>query len=135
MDVATRLRAEGYRMTPQRQLVWDVLRQADSHLTAEEIHDRVTERVADVNLASIYRTLALLDDLDLVKEVRLGDDRGRWELAHPDDTFHLVCRACGNVTHHEGDLVEQVRAHLLGGHGFAAEEVDLVVHGRCEDCR
>jgi Fur family transcriptional regulator, ferric uptake regulator len=135
MDVAHRLRDRGYRLTPQRQLVWEVLRSAERHLTAEEIHERVCRVVPDFNVASVYRTLALLAELDLVKEVRLGDAKGHWELDHPDDDFHLVCRRCGAVSHHTGTLVEQVRAHLSGAHGFLVEGVELVVHGICEACQ
>ena len=134
MDVGHRLRDEGYRLTPQRQLVWEVLRNAEHHLTAEDILAEVSRTVPDFNVASVYRTLTLLAELDLAKEVRLGEARGYWEIAHPDDEFHLVCRQCGKVTHHQGDLVAQVREHLAGGHGFVAEDVDLVVHGVCEDC-
>jgi Fe2+ or Zn2+ uptake regulation protein len=134
MDVGHRLRGEGYRLTPQRQLVWEVLRNAEHHLTAEEIHAEVLRTVPDFNVASVYRTLTLLSELGLAHEVRLGEARGHWEVAHPDDEFHLVCRACGTVTHHRGDLVEQVRTHLIGGHGFTVEDVDLVVHGVCNSC-
>ena len=134
MDVGHRLRGEGYRLTPQRQLVWEVLRNAEHHLTAEDIHAEVSRTVPDFNVASVYRTLTLLQELGLAHEVRLGEARGHWEVAHPDDEFHLVCRVCGSVTHHQGDLVEQVRTHLSGGHGFAVEDVDLVVHGVCERC-
>lgn len=134
MDVAHRLRDEGYRLTPQRQLVWDVLRRADRHLTAEEIHGAVTDVVPDFNVASVYRTLTLLADLGLIKEVRLVDGKGHWEMAHPDDEFHLVCRSCGTVTHHRGSLVEDVRAHLSSSHGFVPDNIDLVVHGTCEAC-
>lgn len=134
MDVGHRLRGEGYRLTPQRQLVWEVLRNAEHHLTAEQIHERVSATVPDFNVASVYRTLTLLAELGLARQVRLGDARGHWEVAHADDEFHLVCRVCGNVTHHQGDAVEQVRVHLSGDHGFTAEDVDLVVHGVCGDC-
>ena len=136
MDAAHRLlRDRGHRLTPQRQLVWEVLRSAEGHLTAEEIHERVSSKVPGINLASVYRTLTLLDELDLAKEVRIGDGKGHWEVAHPDDDFHLVCRQCGAVHHHSGgDLVEQVRDHLVGGHDFMPEDVDLVVHGLCAAC-
>jgi Fur family transcriptional regulator, ferric uptake regulator len=134
MDVGERLRGEGYRLTPQRQLVWEALRRADHHLTAEQIHDEVSQTVPDFNLASVYRTLTLLAELGLAKEVRLGDGRGSWELAHPDEEFHLVCRSCRSVSHHRGTLVEQMREHLHDSHGFAAEDVDLVVHGLCAAC-
>ena len=134
MDVGQRLRGEGYRLTPQRQLVWEVLRSADHHLTADEILERIVETVPDFNVASVYRTLGLLADLGLAKEVRLGDGAASWEVSHPDDEFHLVCRSCGGVTHHHGTLVEDVRVHLADGHGFVTDSVELVVHGTCADC-
>lgn len=134
MDVAERLRTLGYRLTPQRRLVWEALRTADRHLPAEEIHARVVRSSPDLNLASVYRTLTLLGELGLARQVHIGDGRGHWELAHPDDEFHLVCRTCGRVAHHEGTLVEEVRAHLSDHHGFAPDHVELVVHGVCGDC-
>lgn len=133
--VAEVLRAHGYRVTPQRRLVWDVLHEARGHLTAEEIADRIAARRGEVNLASVYRALALLSDLDLVRESRLGEAGAHWEVAHPDEHFHLVCDQCGEVTHHEGSLVEMVAGHLLEGHGFETNTVELVVSGRCARCR
>lgn len=133
--VADVLRAHGYRVTPQRRLVWDVLAEARGHLTAEEIADRIAERSGEVNLASVYRALALLSDLDLVRESRLGEAGAHWEIAHPDEHFHLVCDNCGEVTHHEGSLVEMVADHLEQGHGFEPYTVELVVTGRCSRCR
>jgi Fur family ferric uptake transcriptional regulator len=134
VDVAHRLRDQGYRLTPQRQLVWNVLRRATTHMTAEEIHDEVSKTVPDFNVASVYRTLTLLEELEFAKSVNLGDGKGHWEVAHPDDDFHLVCRVCDTVLHHSGDLVERVRAHLATDHGFAAEGINLVVHGVCANC-
>jgi Fur family ferric uptake transcriptional regulator len=134
IDVAQRLRTLGYRMTPQRQLVWDALRRAEHHLTAEEIHDLVARIVPDFNLASVYRTLRLLADLGLANEVRIGDGRGYWELAHGADVVHLHCRVCGRVDHHEGDEVTHLRDHLSLHHRFSPEDADLVIHGVCSAC-
>lgn len=129
------LRDHGYRLTSPRWLVWSVLRSAGSHLTAEEISARVNEADPTVNISSVYRALTLFEDLDLVRESHLGiDDSARWEIAHPDDHFHMVCRMCGSVEHHEGELVDQIRSHLGGHHDFSTENVDLVVTGVCESC-
>lgn len=133
--VADVLRANGYRVTPQRRLVWDVLHEARGHLTAEGIADRIAERRGEVNLASVYRALALLSDLDLVRESRLGESGAHWEIAHPDEHFHLVCDGCGEVTHHAGTLVEMVADHLKEGHDFEPHTVELVVTGRCASCQ
>lgn len=130
------LRGHGYRLTSPRWLVWSVLRSAEGHLTAEEVFEQVNDVDPTVNISSIYRSLALFEDLDLVRESHLGiDDSARWEIAHPDDHFHMVCRRCGKVDHHEGELVDQVRSHLIVNHRFEADNVDLVVTGLCSDCR
>ena len=134
-EFAAILREQGIRMTGPRRLVWETLRHADSHLTADEITSRVNAADPAVNVSSIYRSLALFSDMGLVRESNLGTDgAARWELAHPDEHFHLVCRSCGQVDHHVGQLVEEIREHLSGGHGFVAEGIDLVVTGLCAAC-
>lgn len=134
-DLAVVLRDRGYRLTSPRWLVWSVLRSVDEHLTAEEIALRVNATDPTVNISSIYRALTLFDDLDLVRESHLGiDDSARWEVAHPDDHFHMVCRQCGEVDHHVGELVDQIRSHLGDQHDFRPENIDLVVTGLCVNC-
>ncbi len=134
-DVAEVLRAQGHRVTGPRQAVWRALCEADAHLTADELADRVTAIDPSVNLASVYRSLTLFEELDLVRQSRLGGETaGRWEMAHPDEHFHLVCRVCGSVDHHQGSLVQSVRDHLSEGHGFDAEQVELIVTGTCAGC-
>jgi Fur family ferric uptake transcriptional regulator len=134
-ELSDQLRVRGYRVTRPRQAVWRALTDADDHLTVEEIAARVAEGNPGVNLASVYRSLALFAHLDLVRESRLGDeDVTRWELAHPDEHFHLVCEVCGRVDHHVGDLVTRIVEHLRSGHGFDARSVDLSVVGRCASC-
>ncbi len=134
-DVQTLLRHHGYRVTQPRRAVWRALVEADGHLTVDQIASRVHALDADVNLASIYRSLALFQELDLARESRLGDqEAAHWELAHPDEHFHLVCDDCGRIDHHVGSLVEEIRGHLQRGHGFEPRDVELTVTGRCEDC-
>jgi Fur family transcriptional regulator, ferric uptake regulator len=130
------LRSRGYRVTTPRRAVWHVLHEARGHLTVDQILDEVAAGGGDVDTASIYRTLALFEELGLARVSRLGErDAGRWELAHPDEHFHLVCEVCGEVDHHVGTLVAQIRDHLEDGHGFEVGEVELVVTGRCARCR
>lgn len=128
------LRRHGYRITPPRLRVWQVL-ESGGHLTAEEIAQRIANAAGpDVNLASVYRSLALLEELELVRSSRLGEGSTTWERAHPDEHFHLVCRQCGNVSHHRGTLVDKVATHLRTDHSFEPEHIELVVTGRCADC-
>lgn len=134
-DIAEALRAEGHRVTRPRRAVWQALTESDEHLTAEQLAERVSRIDPAVNLASVYRSLTLFEQMDLVRQSHLGSDpAGRWEVSHPDEHFHLVCRICGSVDHHRGSLVESVRAHLADGHDFIPEQVELIVTGRCVDC-
>lgn len=136
MDEFSRvLREHGCRVTRPRRAVWGVLRGADEHLTVEQIVEELTRAGEDVDVASVYRTLALLEELDLARTSRLGDSGASyWEVAHPDEHFHLVCDECGHVDHHVGSLVEEIRDHLGAGHGFEVRDVELIVTGRCARC-
>jgi Fur family ferric uptake transcriptional regulator len=126
---------DGHRVTGPRQMVWDVITSTGSHLTVDEIARAVREADPTVNLSSVYRSLALFADLGLVRESRLGAAEGaHWELAHPDEQFHLKCTSCGRVEHHGGDLVARVESHLAESHGFVASGVELVVTGTCRSC-
>jgi Fur family transcriptional regulator, ferric uptake regulator len=134
-DVDQVLREGGHRVTRPRQAVWRALTEATEHLTAEQLAARVQERDPAINLASVYRSLTLFEELELVRQSHMGDEAaGRWEVAHPDEHFHLVCRSCDSIGHHEGTLVQSVRDHLAGDHGFQAESVELIVTGRCASC-
>lgn len=133
IDLGAYLHNNGHRMTEPRRRVWDVLTAASDHLTVEAVAAAVGD---GVNLASVYRSLALFAELGLARESNLGTDgAARWEVAHPDDEFHLVCNSCGGVEHHGGNLVDQVRAHLVDSHGFEATGIELSVRGQCARCR
>jgi Fur family ferric uptake transcriptional regulator len=131
---ATRtLQEQGYRLTPQRTLVWDVLRQEGSHISAEDVCARVQERFPYINISTVYRTLELLVDLHLVRETRLGPTRRFFEVEEDEPHHHLVCDSCGSVTHvHDQDLgTLDLAMHQCAG--FSLREV--TVFGLCKDCQ
>lgn len=135
-SIDTVLRQNGYRTTGPRRAVWQALAEIDGHASVEEIASKVAELDPGVNLASVYRSLALFRDLGLARESNLHrDDVSRWEPAHPDEHFHLVCTTCGTVDHHVGTLVREIEHHLTDGHGFQPEAIEIVVRGVCHRCR
>ena len=131
------LRQHGQRVTGARVLVWQVLTEASEHLTADAVAERVAQVDPSINLASVYRSLSLFEQLGEVRHSHLGADRsGYWEIGHPDEHFHLVCRNCGTVDHHRGTLVQQIRDHLRSKeHDFAPERIELTVTGLCPSCQ
>jgi Fur family transcriptional regulator, ferric uptake regulator len=115
-------------------VVWDVLTSTDRHLNAHEITDRV--RVIDhgINMSSVYRTLTLFSELELVRESRLDDDASTWEVAHGDEVIHLRCDNCGDVRHHDAAFITALRKQLLTQTGFHPQNIDVRVTGRCDAC-
>lgn len=123
----------GYRLTPQRTLVWEVLRQGAPHMSAEEVCRLVQEQFPHVNISTVYRTLELLVALGLVRETRLGPNCRLFEVEEEVRHHHLLCDACGQVVHlHDEDLSALPEA-LLSAQGFAVRE--LTIQGVCADCR
>ncbi len=134
-DIEQVLKSHGARSTAPRRLVWTVLSSTDEHLTVEQITARVHNSDSSINGASVYRALSLFNQLGLVRESKLGvDATSHWELAHPDEHFHLVCVQCGQVDHHVGPTVEAIVDHLRADHGFEPHNVELTVRGTCARC-
>jgi Fur family ferric uptake transcriptional regulator len=123
----------GYRLTPQRTLVWDVLRLQDAHLSADEVCQKVQEHFPHVNISTVYRTLDLLVDLGLVRETCLGPNRRFYEVEEDIPHHHLVCNTCGRVIHIHDEDLGGLAASLLAVEGFAAREV--TAFGVCRPCR
>ena len=106
------LRDRGYRLTPQRNLIWEVLRDAGRHMTAEEVTAEVRSTLPDVNVSTVYRTLELLVSLDLVVETRLEGSACYYEVSPEPTHHHFVCRKCGAVGHFGDELLAPVHEEL-----------------------
>jgi len=127
--------ANGTRLTPQRQLIWDVLHQSAEHLTAEEIRTRLAGRLPGLNLPTVYRTLVFLRHAGLVQELHLGDGPVRYEAPEVDERHpHLVCRGCGRIEHVETDGLSVTLGAAASARGYADQEIEIVVYATCAEC-
>jgi Fur family transcriptional regulator, ferric uptake regulator len=128
------LRASGYRVTPQRQLVLEAVTKLN-HASPEEIFAEVHQRARGVNVSTIYRTLELLEQLGLVTHTHLGHGAPSYHLAAEAEHVHLVCSECGRITQIPPEAVEPLVSALERNHGFRTDVGHLTVFGRCESCR
>lgn len=128
------LRARGYRVTPQRQLVLEAVAGL-RHATPEEICTEVQRTARGVNISTIYRTLELLEELGLVKHTHLGHRPPTYHLASEADHVHLVCRDCGEVYDVAPTVAKGLVENLEADFGFETDVHHLTVYGRCRDCR
>ena len=106
--------------------------------SAEDVYVLVKEVAPDIGLATIYRTLDLFTELDLLKRLDFGDGRNRYELN--DEEFahfhhHLICVKCGKVSEFEDDMLETLESIIAKKLNFRTIDHQLKVYGYCSDCQ
>ncbi len=132
-DWQAELRARGYRLTPQRQLVLEAVGEI-GHATPEEIATAVRRTASGLNISTVYRTLELLEELGLVRHSHLGHGAPTYSLAAQDDHVHLVCRTCDGVQEVSAALVSEVVASLAHEQGFVVDVGHSTLFGQCREC-
>ena len=134
-DIASELSRQGYRMTPQRQMILSAIENSDDHISAEEIYTQVVAKYPHVNISTVYRTLELLEKLGLVTETDLGGGRVRYHPVDKGHHHHLVCRECGAIIDLDEHLLASLKESLLREYNFIADLRHLAILGRCLNCR
>ncbi|WP_425061192.1 Ferric uptake regulation protein [Sporomusa carbonis] len=128
-----------YKLTPQRQLILQVfIDNRDKHLCAEDVHNIVRQQSSDIGLATVYRTLELLSELDILQKMDFGDGRSRYEInetSTPHHHHHLICLACGKVIEFADDLLEDLESIIAKNSNFTIIDHQVKFYGYCEECR
>ncbi|MFW5942585.1 MAG: Fur family transcriptional regulator [bacterium] len=133
-NFAQRIRQQGYRFTPQRQLILDALCERGGHATVDEIYETVSATAPAINLATVYRTVRFLEELRLVVSAEI-QGRTVYEIAQPTPHHHLVCRECGEVQVLGDEHLQDLAAALAREHQFKAELDHLAISGLCAGCQ
>ena len=134
-EASDALRERGYRITPQRMLILDVLRASDRHISAEEIYAQVYDEYPHINISTVYRTLELLTSLGLATRTDLGEGRVRYHHAEKGQHHHLVCENCGAIVDVDESLFLPLKTALIEKYQFKANISHLAIFGRCSRCQ
>jgi Fur family ferric uptake transcriptional regulator len=130
------LRERGFRLTPQREMVLGVMHGLGEFATADEVYDRVRALSSAVDLSTVYRTLDLLQEFDLVACIDAGDGKRRYALLGLEGPhLHLVCQSCGVVVGVESALLEPLAEQVAERYGFGLDVDHLTLAGWCQKCR
>lgn len=126
------------RLTPQRKMIADVLFHEGEHKNVDEVHQLVRARDSSVGHATVYRTLKLLQELELVHANSMVDGTARYEVAadHDEHHDHLVCRTCGHIVEFENEAIERLQEQVAKAHGFRLADHRMMLYGEClqTDC-
>lgn len=137
-NVKKTLKNNGYKLTPQRRaLINTVIENEGKHLTAEELYSLVKNICPEIGLATVYRTLQLMDRLDILCKLELDDGCSRYELVHKNENHrhhHLICTNCGKVIEVKEDLLEELENDIETTYEFKVYNHSLKFYGLCKKC-
>nr|WP_203988255.1 Fur family transcriptional regulator [Virgisporangium aurantiacum] len=127
------LRERGLRLTAQRQLVLEAVYDL-GHATPDQVHCKVAETAAGVNISTVYRTLELLEDIGLVTHTHLSHGAPTYHAALEEQHVHLVCRGCGRIDEVQPSALDEVSARLKDDRGFQLDVGHVSFFGKCKSC-
>jgi Fe2+ or Zn2+ uptake regulation protein len=127
--------ATGRRLTSQRRLILGVLEESSGHLDAEALFVQARTRDPDISLATVYRTLAVLKEMGLVEEHRLGEEHSHYEATHGQPHYHFVCMGCGKVIEFDAPQMKGISRDVSEQEGVCITDVHLRLSGYCAQCQ
>lgn len=126
-----RLSDGGFRFTPQREHVYEVLHAKRDHPTAEEVFIRAKKGMPEISMATVYNCLDALVKCGLVKHVAVNRGAARY-CPNMHEHGHFYCESCGSV--YDIDLPEDRRTPVNMPEGFTVDHYEIAVHGVCATC-
>ena len=126
----------GLKRTAQRDLILDVFLRTEEHLSSEDLYRLVQQKDPAIGQTTVYRTLKLLTDAGLAREVRFGDGRTRYEhnYKHPHHD-HLICTQCGKTIEFFSADMEALQEQIAAKHKFELTHHTMRMFGYCPACR
>lgn len=136
-DFKQLLRDNGLKFTIQREVILEMLYSSDEHLTPESLHHLIQEKHPDLNtgIATVYRTLSLLEDSDMVTSLSFGAQGKKYELGAKDHHDHIICTKCGAISEFVDDEIENRQKKIAEELGFIIQEHSMQIYGICQLCQ
>ncbi len=136
-------RGQGFRLTVPRQIILEILEQADEYLSADDVYLQVHERHPGIGLATVYRTLQLLSEIGVVHRIDTGEGKARYKLAEQDERRQrevLICTNCQRsfpvpeIPENQHKLLDQLEELVKADQGFIVQQNVVQLYGLCREC-
>lgn len=125
------------KFTIQREAILDTLYNSDEHLTPESLHHLIQDKYPNLNtgIATVYRTLALLEDSNIVTSLSFGASGKKYELGAKNHHDHMICTECGNITEFVDEEIEERQQSISDSLGFKMSDHSMQIYGICKNCQ
>jgi Fur family transcriptional regulator, ferric uptake regulator len=129
------IQKQGLKRTSQRDLILDVFLRTEGHVSGEDLYRLAREEDPTVGQTTVYRTLRLLTDAGLAREVRFGDGRAHYEHNYKHEHHdHMICSECGKIIEFYSPELEAIQDAMAAKHKFELTSHLLRMIGICADC-
>lgn len=132
------LKEKGYKLTPQRRATLETFAEnRGKHLSTEDVYTLVKEKCPEIGIATVYRTLQLLEGLGVINKMSFNDGCSRYEMSGSDEDHHhhhLICLSCGEVQEVEEDLLEHLEEKIREKNHFDVVNHRVKFFGYCSRC-
>jgi len=135
-DFKKLLKENSLKFTIQREVILETLYNSDEHLTPESLHHLIQENFPDLKtgIATIYRTLSLLEDSQMVTSLSFGAQGKKYELGAKEHHDHMICTECGNITEFVDEEIEKRQDAIAQSLGFKISDHSMQIYGTCKKC-
>ncbi|WP_236860800.1 Fur family transcriptional regulator [Campylobacter porcelli] len=130
------LRDNGLKYTKQREVLLQTLYNNSEHFTPEQLYLHIKERYPDLNvgIATVYRSLNLLEESGMVTSISFGAQGKKFELANKPHHDHMICRQCGVIVEFEDQVIEKRQLAIAKDNGFKLTGHIMQLYGVCSEC-
>jgi len=131
------LKENGLKFTIQREIILEMLYNSDTHLTPEALHQLIQQKHPELNtgIATVYRTLSLLEDSEMVTSLSFGAQGKKYELGAKDHHDHIICTQCGKISEFVDEQIELRQREIAESLGFIMQEHSMQIYGICKNCQ
>ena len=120
-------------LTRQREVVLRVIREANGHLTANEVFSAAKGLLPSISFATVYNSLRYLKEAGHIAELKFGDGASRFDrMTHRHD--HAICTGCGKLVDIEMDVPEDIVKRAARYSKFKPESIEFTLRGKCPEC-
>lgn len=129
------LKKKDLKLTEQRKEILNTFLKINKHLSVEELYGIAKKKDPSIGQATVFRTLKLLCDAEIAKEVDLGDGKVRYEHKYGHEHHdHLICTKCGRFIEAVDPRIEKLQDELCRRYSFTPKRHKMEIFGICENC-
>ncbi|PSM52313.1 ferric uptake regulation protein [Campylobacter blaseri] len=130
------LRENKLKYTKQREVILETLYHGTCHYTPEQLYLKMKDKYPELNvgIATVYRTLNLLEESELATSISFGSQGKKFELANKPHHDHLICKSCGKIVEFTDNSIEKKQLSIAKENGFVLTGHLMQLYGLCKDC-